>query len=113
MATARHSAALATFRSATIRSPEHTLCAHAYYWLALDAWRRGAAAELQDCASRILVCLGPKPNFLSGWQLEGKALCLLSGLDAANVSAQAVRHSREKLDGYVRQILADLARLAS
>lgn len=105
--------AMVAFKSAVARDPSNLVCAHAYYWLALDAWIQNLSTEVQIKAENILRCIGPEPSLQGYWILEAKALCLQADLDVTRISPLVVRHSPQQMRGYVSQILEDLQRLAS
>lgn len=81
------SGGFALLRQAILDQPTHQYCAYAYYWLALEAYRRDAAVEVTDEVNRIDAALGRSP--VLRWQkllvLNGR--CLRADLQPERIAA--------------------------
>ncbi len=89
-------------------APTHLLCAEAWYWLALAAYRQGNTEKSKECAGRIRTAQGVQVGMLEEWNLDAKALLLLAGLDPARVDPQAVNYTPSRLQSLLTGITSDL-----
>jgi tetratricopeptide (TPR) repeat protein len=105
-------AALDLFTRMTRQAPQHALCAWAWYWLALDAFRLGDSKRSKEFARNIRMVQGVHPGTLDQWNLDARALLLLADLDPSRIDAQAVNYDVALLKGQMEQISSDLAGLA-
>lgn len=81
---------LEAFKAIVTENPTKAGCARAYYWLALDAYRR---ADKNSIALNIDLLRKSNVNTeitFEKWQLEAKALLLLANLKESAVPRQAV-----------------------
>lgn len=101
--------ALAQFDASLAAAPAHPECAHAHYWKALAAWKRGDVAAARESAVRLRAAQGVAVGQLAQWNLDAKALLLLAGLEIDKVDRQAVNYAPERLKVLRQDILDDLA----
>jgi hypothetical protein len=94
-------------------APTHPLCAEAWYWLALAAYKKGETSKVNECASRIRAAQGAQVGMLVAWNLDARAFLLLANLDYTAVDSQAVNYSADFLQGQLQAINGDLARIPS
>ena len=109
----RHRVAEATeiFDALIKESPTHALCARAWYWAALRAYRQGDEGEARRCALAIRQAQGTDVNLYTEWTLDARALLLLAGLEIGNVDAHAVKYSAADYASAKKLLLEDMGRL--
>lgn len=89
-------------------APRHSLCAWAWYWLALAALRRGNTEKTKEYAHNIRTAQGMQPGTLDEWWLDARALLLLVDLDSSRIDMQTVAYPPELVDKQRIQISNDL-----
>lgn len=92
-------------------APLNPLCAWAWYWLALKAWRRTEPDRAKAHARNIRAAQGLQPGILNGLRLDARALLILADLDPDQVDLAATSHSRAFLDEQNALISADLQKV--
>jgi tetratricopeptide (TPR) repeat protein len=102
---------LRILRKVVTDSPQLTVSAEAHYWLALSARKKGLSEEATHHARFIRQCLGTVSGMAQYWELDAKALLLLSNLQIDDVHSHAVNYSPEKLQLWLKHITRDLERL--
>ena len=75
-------------------APTHSLCAEAYYWLALAAKKSGDRARCVDFATKVQTAQGSQPGLLSEWRLDCQANLLRSNLKTGT-RLQSINYSLE------------------
>lgn len=94
-------------------SPRHPLCAWAWYWMALKAWREAAPERAKAYARNIRVAQGLQPGILNGLRLDARALLILADLEPGQVDLAATPHSRAFLDEQNALISVDLQKVSA
>ena len=92
-------------------APTNSLCAEAWYWMALVAYKRGETNKVDEYASRIRAAQGTQVGMLEAWNLDSRALLLLANLDSTAIDPQAVNYFADYLQGQLQIINFDLARI--
>ena len=92
-------------------SPNHRLCAEAWYWLALDAYQRGNKDRAKDHAARIRAVQGTRVGLFDEWSLDARAFLLLADLDPTQLDPQAVNYTPDYLQVQLQAITSDLKRI--
>ncbi|MFZ4777556.1 MAG: hypothetical protein ACOYM3_19475, partial [Terrimicrobiaceae bacterium] len=93
-------------------NPTKAGCATAFYWLALDAHRRGDAIATKRFSSDLLISNTHTEVTHDKWLFQAKALLLANGLQADRVSGQAVECDRSFLEKALLQIQRNLIALS-
>ncbi|MEZ5404942.1 MAG: hypothetical protein R3F23_01845 [Verrucomicrobiia bacterium] len=106
----RQKEALTWFTQISQEAPTHWQCAHAYYWLALVAWKKGDIVQAQTQAKRIQQALGTHQLGLAEeWNLFCRAELVLSGLDIEKVfQKQSLSYRKEFVEWAAKSIQEDL-----
>ena len=102
---------LALFERMASVAPRHPLCAWAWYWLALKAWREAALDRAKEHARNIRAAQGAQPGILNGLRLDARALLILADLEPGRVDTASTSHSRAFLDEQNAIIFADLQKV--
>ena len=92
-------------------APLNPLCAWAWYWLALKAWREAEPDRAKAHARNIRAAQGLQPGILNGLRLDARALLILADLDPDQVDLAATSHTRAFLDEQNAVISADLQKV--
>jgi len=92
-------------------SPSHSQCALAWYWLTLEAYKRGDAEKSKKYAEQIRATQGVNIGLHKEWCLDAKALLLLADLNPENVDTQDLNCSREFLSNQLASLNYDLETL--
>lgn len=92
-------------------APTHPLCAEAWYWMALVAYKRGETSKVGECARRIRDAQGTQVSMLDQWNFDARAFLLLANLNPAAVDPQAVNYTADFLQGQLQAISDDLGRI--
>ena len=93
-------------------APNHSLCAEAWYWMALVAHKRGKASRVSEYAANIRLAHGAQVGTLDAWELDAKAFLLMANFDPAAVDPQAVNYSGDFLQEQLWAINNDLERIS-
>ena len=83
---------LALFGRLSCSAPRHSLCAWAWYWLALDAKRQNNVAALKNRAAQVRSAQQTKTGTQDQWELDGRALLLLADADLSETEGWPARH---------------------
>lgn len=89
-------------------SPNHSLCALAWYWMALAAYKHNDTINANRCAGQIRAAQGLGIGLLGELCLDARALLICSKLNASQIDMQAVNYSEAYLERQVSQILKDM-----
>ena len=92
-------------------APLNPLCAWAWYWLALKAWREAEPDRAKTHARNIRAAQGLQPGILNGLRLDARALLILADLDPDQVDLAETSHSRAFLDEQNDMISIDLQKV--
>ena len=93
-------------------SPRHSLCAWAWYWLALKAWQRAEPERAKMHARNIRAAQGLQAGTLDGWRLDARALLILSDLEPARIDLAATPYSRSFMDEQRALVSIDLQKVS-
>ena len=104
---------LEAFEWIVTENPTKAGCARAYYWLALDAYRRSATDETKKYLTLMQTSNAHTEVNLDKWMLSAKGLLLEANLDAGKVSKQAVDFVSAFFNKAKIEIQADLKYLGS
>ena len=104
---------LALYERLTRLAPNHSLCAEAWYWLALIAYREDRKDRSKEFATRIRAVQGMRIGLFFEKSLDAKALLLLSDLDPSQVELQATDYTLDYLELQLKALTADLNRIPS
>jgi hypothetical protein len=99
---------LAAFEWMVTENPTQTGCATAYYWLALDAYKRNDTPAVARLCKNLLLSNAHTSVTYDKWLFEAKALLLQAGLDPARVSRQAVNFDTLYLQRALNAVQGDL-----
>lgn len=102
---------LELFEQMASADPTHPLCAEAWYWMALVAYKRGETGKINEYAGRIRAAQGSHIGMLVQWNYDARALLLLANLNPASVDPQAVNYAPYFLQGQLLAINGDLGRI--
>ena len=100
--------ALKAFEWIVTENPTQSGCAPAYYWLALNAQRRGDKPSTTRWSESLLLGNTHTEITSDQWLLEAKARLLMNGLDPKKVSSQAVNFNNPYLGTALDEIQNDL-----
>ena len=108
--TGRQNEALSWFTQISQEAPTHWQCAHAYYWLALVAWKQGNRGQVQIQAKRIQQALGTRQLGLGEeWRLYCRSELLLTDLNVEKVfQTQTLSYSENFVQWTAQSIQKDL-----
>ena len=98
--------ALALFRRITAVHPSHSLTAHAWYWMALEAHTKGNIQDRNRFAANLRNAQGVDIGLLDEWRLDARALLLLEDLDVSRATA----HPRLYRDSIIAEQKATIIR---
>lgn len=104
--------ALTLFARLSKRAPTHPLCAWAWYWLALEAWRCGDRNQAKDMAANLRRAQGVEPGTLDQWKLNARGLLLLADLNPSQIDWRDTHCGVEFMHEQMHCISSDLARLS-
>lgn len=93
-------------------APTHPLCAEAWYWMALVAYKRGETRLVGEYARRIREAQGTQVGMLGQWNFDARAYLLLAELNPVAVDPQAVNYTADFLQGQLQAIIEDLGRIS-
>ena len=113
MSTDRVTESLELFEQMTRGAPTHPLCAEAWYWLALVAYKKGEASKVGEYARHIRIAQGVQTGMLDAWTLDARAFLLLANLNLATVDPQAVNNTAEFMQRQLQVINDNLERIPS
>jgi len=77
----RTSDALIIFSDLSVQAPNHIACAHAWYWLALEAQKSGDLTFRNECAHHLSLIAHSGSTFGEEWKFTIKAELLLHGYE--------------------------------
>lgn len=103
--------ALLLFHQLVEESPTHPLCAIAWYWLALEAHKRGKVVERDRCVRCLRLATGTQGGDPQERDLEGKALLLLADLDTSRVDLEAANFDIADFNIFLEQIQQNMGQL--
>ncbi len=107
----RAAEALEAFRWIVTENPTRAGCAAAYYWLALDAHRRGDSGAVRQFTENLLISNAHTEVTFDKWMFEAKARLLQSNLDPSKVTVQAVKFDLSYLESAKKNITYHLGLL--
>ena len=93
-------------------APTHPLCAEAWYWSALVAYKQGNMHKVNICATNIRISQGAMAGTLDQWDLDARAYLLTANLDLAAIDPQATNYSTDYFHKQLHLISQDLEKLA-
>ncbi len=108
----RATESLEAFQWITTENPTKAGCSTAFYWLALDAHRRGDGGGMQNFCDNLLISNANTEVTHDKWLFQAKALLLKHGLRPERVSGQAVEFDKSFLDQALLQIKRNLIALS-
>jgi len=95
---------LEAFRWIVTENPTKVGCATAYYWLALDAYRRKETASTRTLCEALLASNPHTEVTYDQWMLESKARLLLADLNPSAIPAQESRFDPAWMEKAARQL---------
>lgn len=99
------------FNKMACAAPTHPLCATAWYWKAVAAYKQGDMPKTREYATCIRRVLGTQFGTQDAWDLDAKASLLLANLSLSNLDSQAVNYTSDYLLGQIKNINSDIARI--
>lgn len=103
--------AMELFEQLTSEAPANPLCAYAWYWKALRAYRDNNAADRDLCVANLRKAQGVAVGLRSEWELDAKGHLLLVDLDPSRLDAQVVNYSSDFLARVLAELEQELALL--
>ena len=100
--------ALAAFEWIVTENPTKAGCATAYYWLALDAYRRGDKPAVATLCEGLLAANAHTEVNYERWMLEAQARLLLVDLDPTRIPTQVVKFDSKWIEDANRQLRSRL-----
>ncbi len=97
------------FRRLVLLAPTHPLCANAYYWLSLDARRRGDMEASKAFAARIRTAQRTQAGTIVARRLVALGRLLEHDLDLSHACPTALE--REEYEDALEWLLVDLRKL--
>ncbi|MCX8495962.1 MAG: hypothetical protein ORN51_07250, partial [Akkermansiaceae bacterium] len=93
------------FQWISIEAPTHLSAASAHYWLSLRYLNAGQPTASFTSAKAVRLCFGAAPSLLSEWELDAKALLILTNLS----EDAAINQGRDRFTpAFIHQMLATL-----
>ncbi|MDD4340868.1 MAG: hypothetical protein PHO14_01380, partial [Kiritimatiellae bacterium] len=108
----RSDESLSLFMRMAYISPTHILCAEAWYWLALAAYKRDNMIQVNGYATNIRVAQGTQVGLLSAWEFDARASLLQAHLNPMSIDSQKVNYTADFINEQLEIIGADLERLS-